>query len=141
MTGANDAPVVNTSTVVTMNAVDEDAAAPSGLVGTLVSDLLGAVSDADASAVKGLAITGVNGNGTLHYSTDGGTTWTMAAGTLSDNNALLLAGANRIYFKPGANWNGTVDNAFLFRAWDQTNNANAGQQVSITTWTRTMPGA
>ena len=132
VTAVNDAPVLNTSTVLTMAAINEDAAVPTGTAGTLVSSLFGAITDVDAGASQGLAITGVNGNGTLYFSTDAGTTWTAATGTLSDTNALLLSGANRVYFKPNADWNGTIDNAFLYRAWDQTNGATAGTQVSIT---------
>lgn len=44
---------------------------------------------------------------------------------------MLLTGAARVYFKPNANWNGTVGNAFLYRAWDTTNSATAGSKVNI----------
>jgi VCBS repeat-containing protein len=134
----NDAPVVNTSTLITMSAVNEDPGTPTGQVGTLVSTLFSAISDPDTLngfvAAQGLAITGVNSNGTLYFSTDNGTTWAAATGTLSDSNALLLSGANRVFFQPNANWNGTVADAFTYRAWDQTNATSvikAGAQVSI----------
>jgi hypothetical protein len=132
VSAVNDAPVLNTATVVTMPSITEDAAAPSGAAaGALVSDLFTAITDADSANAKGIAITGVNGNGTLYYSTNAGTNWTVVTGTLSDSNALLLSGANRIYFKPNANWNGTIPNAFLYRAWDQTNGGTAGTKVGV----------
>jgi hypothetical protein len=103
-----------------MGAVNEDAAVPTGTAGTLVSDLFAAITDVDASATKGIAITDVNGNGTLHYSNDNGVTWQVASG-LSINNALHLDASSRVFFRPNADWNGTIDNAFLYLAWDKTN--------------------
>ena len=131
LTAVNDAPVLNINTVINMSAVNEDAAVPTGAAGSLVSDLASAISDVDVSALKGMAITSINGNGTLYFSTDAGTTWTAVTGSLSDSNALLLSQTSRVFFKPNADWNGTIDNAFLYRAWDQTNGATAGSKVNI----------
>ncbi len=116
----NDAPVLSDTTL-TLTAVKQDAAVPTGAVGALVSALVGGQSDIDASPVKGMAITGVNTNGTLFYSTNGGTTWTAATG-ISNTNALLLGSDtdNRIYFKPDTGYFGTAADAITFRAWDQT---------------------
>ena len=75
-------------------------------------------------------ITSINGNGTLYYSIDNGTTWQTVSG-LSISNALLLDTNSRVYFKPNANWNGAIDNAFLYLAWDKTNAATAGSKVVI----------
>ena len=71
----NDAPVL-ADTVVTLNPVNEDAGAPSGGVGTLISSLVGGVSDVDSAALKGIAITGADAaNGTWWYSTNNGASW------------------------------------------------------------------
>ncbi|MFO0701136.1 MAG: DUF4347 domain-containing protein, partial [Nitrospira sp.] len=131
VTAVNDAPVL-TDTALTLT-VAEDAGPPANgtAVGSLISAFTGGVSDVDASAVKGIAITGTNQtNGTWYYTTNGGTTWT-AVGTVSNTSALLLAdNANtRLYFAPNANYNGTSAAALTLRAWDQTS-GTAGTKVS-----------
>jgi trimeric autotransporter adhesin len=139
VTATNDAPVL-VDAVLTMTAVAQDAAAPSGAVGNLVSSYVAGMSDIDATVpaavttLKGIAITGVNANGTLYYSTDGGTNWTAAASDISSTKSLLLGADtdNRIYFKPNANYFGTAADAVTFRAWDQTSGTE-GTYVSTAT--------
>ncbi|MES2245444.1 MAG: tandem-95 repeat protein [Pseudomonadota bacterium] len=121
VTGVNDAPVL-ADTAVVMAAVNEDAGAPSGAVGTLVSSLLGGSTDADAGAASGIAITATDAtNGTWFYSTNGGTNW-IAVGAVSNVSSLLLASnaSTRVYFQPNANYNGSVATGLTIRAWDQT---------------------
>ena len=124
LSGANDAPVL-AATTQAMSAISQNAAVPTGSVGVLVSALVGGQSDMDASPLKGLAITGVNGNGTLYFRTDAGGSWT-AATAISDANALLLGADmdNRIYFKPNVGYHGTLSDAITFRAWDQTSGSD-----------------
>jgi hypothetical protein len=88
----------------------------------LVSSLVGGVSDADADAVKGIAITGVNSaKGTVYFSTDGGANWTELTSVSEGNARLLTADAdNRVYFKAASTTQGTVADALTFRAWDGT---------------------
>ena len=116
----NDAPVL-LDTVVTLADVAEDAGAPVGAVGTLLSsiaDLTGGggqnnITDPDSGALAGLAITAAHTtNGSWHYSTNGGTNWN-ALGAVANNNARLLAAdANtRVYFQPTAGFSGTVAGA------------------------------
>ena len=123
ITPVNDAPVLaDTALSVT---VTEDAGAPSGAVGSLVSAFTGGITDVDSGAAKGIAIMGSNEtNGTWYYTTNGGSTWT-AVGTVSDTSALLLAdnGSTRLYFSPNADYNGTSTAALTVRAWDQTSGA------------------
>ncbi|HMS83318.1 MAG TPA: DUF4347 domain-containing protein, partial [Nitrospira sp.] len=129
VTAVNDAPVL-ADTALTLT-VTEDAGAPSGAVGSLLSVFTGGITDVDASAVKGMAITGTNEtNGTWYYSTNGGVTWT-AVGTVSNTSALLLSdnASTRLYFAPGANYNGTSTAALTLRAWDQTS-GTAGTKVT-----------
>ncbi len=134
--GSNVAPTL-TDTVVVLNSVHEDAGAPSGAVGTLVSSLVSLgrnVTDSNSGAVTGIAITSTNDyNGTWWYSTNNGTTWNPL-GTVSTSNARLLAAdANtRIYFRPNANFNGILSDAITFRAWDQTTGTN-GSYANTTT--------
>ncbi|HET7525450.1 MAG TPA: cadherin-like domain-containing protein [Burkholderiaceae bacterium] len=127
-TPVNDAPVlVNTPLTLT---VAEDAGAPTGAVGSLVSAFTGGVSDADVGAARGIAITASDeANGIWYYSTDGGTNWN-AVGAVSNASALLLAddGNTRLYFAPAANYNGTSGAALTLRAWDRTSGV-AGTKV------------
>ncbi|WP_442506694.1 DUF4347 domain-containing protein [Novipirellula sp. SH528] len=128
---ANNAPVLDSAKSPSFTAINEDAGAPSGAVGTLVSQLvdlsspsgqLDNVTDVDASPSLGIAITAADSaNGTWWYSTDNGSTWTTL-GAVSGVSARLLAAdaATRLYFQPNANWNGSIANAITFRAWDQT---------------------
>ena len=122
----NDAPVL-ADTVVTLNSVNEDAGAPSGAVGTLVSALVGGGSDsAYSGAVKGVAITDADAsNGVWWYSTNNGASWNALSAPSTATSRLLASDANsRIYFQPNANYNGTLATAITFRAWDQTSGAN-----------------
>jgi hypothetical protein len=93
----NGAPVLDATDSPIVAAVNEDAPAPSGAVGTLVSSLVDMaggggfdnVTDADGPGL-GIAITATNSaNGIWFYSTDNGGTWT-AVGAVSNASALLL---------------------------------------------------
>jgi hypothetical protein len=129
----NDAPVL-ADTILSLTAVAQNSPNPAGAVGNTVASLLGGASDVDASALQGIAITGVNANGKLWYSTDGGTSWTENSTALSAGNALLLTADadNRVYFAPNADFEGIVSDALSFRAWDQTSGTQ-GSFVSTTT--------
>jgi VCBS repeat-containing protein/CshA-type fibril repeat protein len=130
VSSVNDAPVL-ASTALNMVNEYEDFAAPVGAVGTLVSSLVGGVSDVDTGAVKGLAITAADAsNGSWYFTTDGGTNWNPL-GTPSATNAVLLASdANtRLYFQPNANYNGIQATALTVRAWDQTSGTNGSLNV------------
>lgn len=139
--GVNDAPILDATKTPVMNPVGEDAGAPRGAVGTLVSSLidrqggggLDNLRDPDSVSLAGLALTGVDrANGAWFYSTNNGGTW-QAVDTVSDSSALLLAADpnTRLYFQPNPNFNGTVANGVTFRAWDQTSGA-AGPYVAAT---------
>ncbi|XZN91416.1 MAG: DUF4347 domain-containing protein [Microcoleus sp.] len=144
----NTAPVL-ADTAVTLNSVLEDAVAPTGPVGTLISSIAAIgknITDPDTGPLAGIAITATNTtNGSWFYTIDGGTTWT-ALGAVSDTNARLLAAdANtRIYFQPTADYNGTVANGITFRAWDQivgTNGSTSNSTINIGVSTATDTAA
>ena len=136
---ANRAPTLDAGKSPALTAELEDAGAPVGAVGTLVSSLVDFavpagqgdnVTDSDTGALLGIALTATDTTrGSWFYSTNGGTTW-ITVGTVSDTSALLLAAdANtRLYFQPNPNWNGGLAAAITFRAWDQTTGI-AGTQV------------
>ena len=136
VTAVNDAPVLDSSRTPVLTTETEDAGIPAGPVGTLVSGLVdGAVpagqvdnvSDADAGALLGIAVTATDAtNGTWFYSVDDGTTWDTL-GTPSGSSARLLAAtAGRLYFQPDPDVNGVIDPAITFRAWDQTSGVDGG---------------
>ncbi|MUG95780.1 hypothetical protein F7734_26855 [Scytonema sp. UIC 10036] len=130
----NTAPTL-TNTYVTLNSVNEDAGAPSGAVGTLVSSIVSfgknvndLDSDSENGAVTGIAIASANTTyGSWYYTTNNGTNWNPL-GELSGSTARLLAAdANtRIDFRPNSNYNGTINNALIFHAWDRTTGINGG---------------
>ncbi|MCA9060270.1 MAG: hypothetical protein KDA85_17295, partial [Planctomycetaceae bacterium] len=133
----NTAPVLDNSKNPALTAQNEDAGAPSGAVGTLVSALVDFasptgqvdnVTDSDGGALLGIAITAADTtNGVWYYTIDGGTNWN-ALGAVSNSSARLLAADSntRLYFVPSANYNGTISNAITFHAWDQTSGLNGG---------------
>ena len=67
------------------------------------------------------------------YTTDGGSTW-IALGSVSDTSARVLdADSNtRIYFQSNQDYNGSVQDAITFRAWDQTQGGNGTLQDAST---------
>src|SRR5437867_6467765 len=133
----NDAPVLDNTKSPALDAENEDAGAPSGAVGTLVSSLVDFatpagqadnVRDVDSGALLGIAITGADsGNGSWFYSLDNGTTWN-GLGAVTGASARLLAADpdNRLYFKPNADFNGTIASALTFRAWDRSSGTDGG---------------
>ncbi len=133
----NTAPVLNTAASPALSAQNEDAVAPAGAVGTLVSSLvdlnppaggLDNVTDVDAGAVAGIAITAADAtNGSWFYSTNNGGAWSALGTPTGVVSRLLAADANsRLYFQPLANFNGSIASAITFRAWDQTSGSNGG---------------
>jgi CSLREA domain-containing protein len=134
VTNVNEAPILNTTPAVTLNAQQEDSGAPSGAVGTLISSLVdyvdGAgwnnVTDEDSGASLGVAIVAANTtSGSWYYTINGGTNWS-ALGTVNTASARLLAAdtLTRVYFVPNSNYNGTQSSAITIRAWDRSSGSN-----------------
>jgi hypothetical protein len=124
----NEAPVLDNTGSMTL---DEIGFGQTNNPGTLVADLIASaggdrISDPDAGAVEGIAITAANtANGSWQFSTDGGATW-QALGAVSNGSARLLTADARVRFVPNFLYSGTVTNALTFRAWDQTSGVNGG---------------
>lgn len=105
---------------VTVSSDASDDLVPVGVVGSPVSSLVGW---GNAHGGKGIAITGVDtSQGTLYYSTNGGSDWTAVTSPLSDSNALFMRsdGDNRVYFKPATGLVLRSGDALTIRAWDQS---------------------
>ncbi len=97
--------------------------------GTLVSDLIaGHLSDIDAGASAGIAVTGVdNANGTWQYSRNGGAAWTdFGAPTAAAARLLAADASTSVRFVPNLNFVGTVSPGITFRGWDQTSGSAGG---------------
>jgi len=130
----NDAPVLKTSTAFNLNAYSNNGSANPG---TLVSTLLGTkVTDPDAGAVQGIAVTTLAGtsSGAWQFSTDGGQTW-LNFGTTSTATARLLRSTDLVRFVPKTGYKGQV--SFQFRAWDLTTGI-AGGTINLRTSTGSL---
>ena len=129
----NDAPVLDDTVSVSLAAINEDLAAPTKADtsnSTLVSSLTTGVTDVDGDTNLGIAITATNTDkGTLWYSLNDGGSW-QQVGTVSDSNALWLDAKQRLYWQPAENENGTISDAFTFRA---TDTILGGERGSVTT--------
>ena len=122
VSAVNDAPVMTPATPALTPITEND----TSNAGQTVDSFLGSsISDADASALQGIAITALtSGNGTWQYNTGSG--WT-SVGTVSASSALLLRGTDSLRFVPDGN-NGTTG-TLSYKAWDQTS-GSAGSKTS-----------
>src|SRR5262249_631844 len=126
----NDAPVLDNTGNMSLNAILED---ETGNAGTLVSAIISSaggdrITDVDAGAVEGIAVVVADTpNGAWQYSLNNGTSWN-ALGSVGGTNARLLASdtQTRVRFVPVADFNGTVATGITFRAWDRTTGSNGG---------------
>jgi parallel beta-helix repeat protein/predicted outer membrane repeat protein len=135
ITPVNDAPVLDDSgspvfTSILEDDTDSDGDAVSAL---LTSDVPGIITDEDAGAAQGIAVVAADvANGTWEFSDDNGGTWTPAPNDIAEDNALLLADDALVRFVPALNFNGTVDPALTFRAWDQSDAKVTGDRGDAT---------
>ena len=124
----NDVPVLD-ATAPNLESVVEDAGAPVGQVGTLVSSLIDTggthnnFGDVDGD-LPGIAITGTKlQGGSLWSSVDNGLIWQSVNAVTEASPHLLAADATtRLYYQPPADFNGTINDVVAFKAWDR----NAG---------------
>jgi len=121
--GVNDAPVLDNSVSDTAG-FSEDPPIPlyqavSSLIRVGATGLFG-VTDPD-SVRFGIAVTHFDGShGTWSWTSDATTWHQIDASSVSDSNALLLHSTYWLAFQPFANSNGSIPNAMLYRAWDES---------------------
>ncbi|TWA63400.1 hypothetical protein FBZ82_11358 [Azospirillum brasilense] len=135
----NASPVLIDTNLDVAVAAEALAAPTAGTAGFAVSKLVGLngsgpgnVTDTDAGAVVGIALTGTNESyGRWWFSTDNGATWSLVGAVNDSDSALLLRATDRLYFQPNAAVPATVNGALTIRAWDQTM-GSAGSKTAIT---------
>ncbi len=128
----NEAPELDNTGDMTLTTITEDETANAGnTVAEIIASAGGnRITDVDAGAVEGIAVTGlVSSNGTWQYSIDGGGSW-LDVGAVSDASALLLRATDSLRFVPDAQNADTAD--ITFRAWDQTS-GTTGTKVDAST--------
>lgn len=114
VTSINDAPTITNGATVVLTGTNEDTTSSAASVNSILTSA--SIADVDTGALRGMAITGVSGNGTWQYSTDGAT-WT-SLGTVSATNALLLTSSSQLRYVPDGKNGETA--TFTFSAWDRT---------------------
>ncbi|MBW4648780.1 MAG: DUF4347 domain-containing protein [Kastovskya adunca ATA6-11-RM4] len=131
VTPANDAPVLNNTGSPALTAINEDVALASNN-GTLVSEIIASgaggnpISDADAGAVEGIAVIGVdNTNGTWQYSNNGESSWNNFVVSAVAATVLKATTSDRIRFVPSPDFNG-ITPGITFRAWDASDGLASG---------------
>ena len=130
ITNVNDAPVIATSGSLTLTSILEDTTAPAGLtISSMISTAnAGKITDGDNDP-DGIAIYGVDSNGTWQYNLTGSGTW-IGLSAVSAGAARLLDADATLRFIPQADFTGNA--SLNFRAWDATNGTNGGT-ASVTT--------
>ncbi len=126
ITPVNDSPVL-TQNPVLLSPIEEDAVDP---LGTLVSDFVAGMVDADANALKGIAVQSAeDANGVWEYTLNNGVTWTPFGPINSSTSRLLPADTNtRIRFTSIPNFAGEA--ILAFKGWDRTSGV-AGSTVNL----------
>ncbi len=128
VTPVNDAPALDDAGAMDLTSILANSTDPAGdLVAAVIASAGGdRITDPDAGAVEGIAVTAVDdSNGTWEYSTDGGSNWT-AFGAVADNSAVVLSATanDRIRFVPSTDYSGNA--SIDFRAWDTTSGQASG---------------
>ena len=123
----NDAPILFASGGLSLDAMVATNN-PGILTTELISHLSGeGISDQDAGALEGIAITQVdNANGAWQYSLDGSQWFDLGSPTSASARLLAADATTHIRFTPNPGFYGAIQNAITFRAWDQTSGVNGG---------------
>ncbi|CAD6879055.1 hypothetical protein [Methylomonas albis] len=123
----------------TLTAVNEDTASPSGAAISSLTGLSFSDPDAGSASLGGVAVVGNTANsgtqGVWQYSTNAGTNWFDIGTVADDSTALALSAATLVRFVPVADYNGTPT-ALTVRALDNTNatgySTTAGTEARVT---------
>jgi hypothetical protein len=125
----NHAPTATTGTA-TLASQSQDNLAPPG--DTVTALFGGAYTDIENQAFAGVAVIGINApsDGKWQYQLGGTGAWIDIAATVSDGNALVLTGADKIRFLT-ANGAASTPGGLVVRLWDgSAGTAGAGRDIS-----------
>ncbi|MBL4919002.1 DUF4347 domain-containing protein [Szabonella alba] len=133
----NDAPVLSVIEGGALNPIDEDVSLALN-TGSTVAEILSAsgltISDVDlepGTEAQAIAVTALDStNGSWQFKIADGQWSAVDIGAVNAGNALLLDAGDALRFLPSLDWNGTVEQAVTFRAWDKTA-GNAGDYVDL----------
>ena len=140
VTSINDAPVLSTSGTTALTAITEDDLDNGG---QLVSEIVGGrVTDVDAGAVYGLAVTALSsGVGTWEFNLNDGSGWQAieSGSSITTSNARLIPSDAGVRFNPNvAADNGeATDPTMTYVLWDQSTGSSGGLTSAVTTGTTT----
>jgi len=139
----NDAPMLDNSEPMELAPTDEDVSDTLN-PGTTVSELVASsglaypISDADADAMEGIAVIGVDrSNGIWQYDEDRNGLFAKFPEDTSEARAVLLDETSVIRFIPNPDFNGRAE--ITFRAWDQSQWRNGARGVNTTANGGTTP--
>ncbi len=130
--GVNDAPVLNDTAAVRLDAIDANDVYNHGVdIETFAFDR---IDEIDANDLIGIAVIGFSRattRGDWEFSTDGGESWTTIDG-VSEHNALHLVadGQTRLRLRPDGSHTGTA--RLTVRAWDGSNGVTREAYSDIT---------
>ena len=128
VTNINEAPVLTVGPV----SLGSISANQTSAAMTVASFATAGISDPDAAALSGIAVTASAGAGTWQYSTNG-VTWN-SMGTVSSTQALLLRSTDSVRFVGSGTATGAA--SLTYAAWDQTGTTSGqqGNKVSLSTF-------
>lgn len=121
----NDAPVLNTTPIITIPNVNRAMGSTSQ---STVAALLGSnVTDVDGTSAAGIAVIGATQSSSYRweYSTDGGSTW-VAFGSVSSAAARLLRTTDLVRVRTLTNVAAPITVRLSYRAWDGTTGTAGG---------------
>lgn len=129
--GVNDAPVLNDTTAVRLEAIDANDIYNRGVdIETFALDRIDEVDENDSIGIAVIGFARATTRGDWQFSTDGGESWTTID-SLNEGNALHLVadGQTRLRLRPDGSHTGTA--RLTVRAWDGSNEISNGSYAEI----------
>lgn len=131
----NNAPVLDSAAVLTLDAIAEDTTQPPGKrIDAILLAAGNPITDADSGSLEGIAVIGAaSGNGVWQYSLidpPGSEADWLPVGVVSGTAALLLPDSARLRFVPKVDYYGPAG-LLTFRAWDRTAGSNGQRDVDV----------
>lgn len=129
--GVNDAPVLNDTTAVRLEAIDANDIYNQGVdIETFALDRIDEIDESDSIGIAVIGFARATTHGDWQFSTDGGESWTTID-SLNEGSALHLVadGQTRLRLRPDGSHTGTA--RLTVRAWDGSNEISNGSYAEI----------